>query len=275
MATLKTTPKISPKTTPYPAIGRLVPGGIDIRYMDSRDLIAIYPPKVKPMAQGMKHLLTILFMVDALNRWFKEIGRNATVLADCFTFYIDENGHRRPVSPDVSVTFDIEGAMIDNDLSYFIERIGKPPSFALEVGSESTARNDLYHKPAIYAYMGVSQYWLFDNTGGDYYGVPLQGFRLVNGAYKPIETETLPDGSVRGHSDILGLDIYWSNGDMRLRDPSTGRFIETVAELVEDRREARMQLAAESEARRIETEAREAEIAALQEEVARLRGRQG
>lgn len=280
MATLKTTSAAPP--------GR-ADGQPDVRDMDRETLIDLYPPKLEPMAQGMKHLLHILFMVDALNRWFKELKRNAAVMADCFIYYLDEDGVRRSISPDVCVAFDVVPDMIDGDLSYFVERIGKPPDFALEVASESTARNDLYRKPGIYAHIGISQYWMFDTTGGDYYGVALQGLRLVNGVYEPIEVETLPDGSVRGHCDVLGLNICWENGDLRLQDPETGQFIETSEELVEGRRReaearrgAERRLAEEREARRREAEAqrreaeaREAELAALREEVARLRRQQG
>lgn len=276
MATLKTTPTAPPDR---------VNGQPDVRGMDHATLIDLYPPKLEPMAQGMKHLLHILFMVDALNRWFKELKRNAAVMADCFIYYLDEDGVRRSISPDVCVAFDVVPDMIDGDLSYFVERIGKPPDFALEVASESTARNDLYRKPGIYAHIGISQYWMFDTTGGDHYGLALQGLRLVNGVYEPIEVETLPDGSVRGYCDVLGLNICWENGDLRLQDPETGQFIETSEELVEGRRREVEARRREAEARRgaerrlaEEREARrdaETQLAALQEEVARLRGRQG
>ena len=277
MATLKTTPTTAPP-------GR-ANGQPDVRGMDRETLIDLYPPKLEPMAQGMKHLLHIFFMVDALNRWFKELKRNAAVMADCFIYYLDEDEGRRSISPDVCVAFDVVPDVIDGDLSYFVERIGKPPDFALEVASESTAGNDLYRKPGVYAHIGISQYWMFDTTGGDHYGFALQGFRLVNGAYEPIEMETLPDGSIRGHSDILGLDICWENGDLRLRDPVTGKYLESSDELAdarrreaegrrreaEGRRRAERQLAEERAARR----GAERRLAALKEEIARLRGGRG
>ena len=66
----------------------------------------------------------------------------------------------------------------------------KPPDLALEVGSRHKDHfgidDDINFKPALYAQLGIGEYWRFDSTGGSYYGYALAGDILVNGAYQPI-----------------------------------------------------------------------------------------
>ena len=193
-----------------------------------------------------------------------------------FIFYDASNGNRR-VSPDIYIVLGIDKEQVRRELeNYWVWAVGKTPDIAIEVASASTARNDLGRKRALYAELGIAEYWRLDATGGDYYGEPLVGERLVDGEYRRMEAEYAGDGSVEIHSELLGLTFRWDGDGYDIIDPETGRTIDAV----EVERQA---LAAEREARMEERRARLAERAArleaeareraLQEEVARLRSR--
>ena len=111
----------------------------------------------------------------------------------------------------------------------------------------------------MYAELGITEYWRFDPTGGDFYGQPLAGEQLVDGEYQPYELQIGDDGSVRGYSELLDVDFYWDGDEFDVLDPETGRTIDKL----EAERAAR-------QADRLEFEARERE---LLDEVARLRSR--
>ena len=93
--------------------------------------------------------------------------------------------------------------------------MGKAPDFVIEIASPSTAANDLGHKRDMYAELGITEYWRFDPTGGDFYGQPLAGERLVDGEYQSYELQVGDDGSVSGYSELLGLIFYWDGGRVR------------------------------------------------------------
>ena len=172
--------------------------------------------------------------------------------------------------------------------SYRIDEWGPTPAFVLEVASESTAARDLGVKREIYASMGAQEYWRLDRTG-EYYGEPLVGERLVDGAYERYELHTDANGDIWSRSEVLGVDFYYrpeddSFGVFLLRDSATGEWLNTLSgelaahaetEAARQTAEARAQ---EAEARAQETEARAREAEArnqeLQAELDRLRRQQ-
>lgn len=158
---------------------------------------------------------------------------------------------------------------------YVISEVGKPPDFVLEVASRSTGRRDYTVKRDGYAGYGVREYWRFDHTGGRFHDAALAGDVLVDGSYEPVAITHEPDGLIWGHSEVLGLDLCWREGELKFRDPSTGEFLLTPQE----RRAA--QEAAEAQAERersdrLVAEARaqtaEARVAELEAELRELRG---
>ena len=219
-----------------------------LRDMDLETLIDLYPPKTEPMGEAFIHLRHFLYIIEMLSRWFDRRGIDATVFGDINVYYRDEHGGVAVVAPDTCVVFGIESERIDRERSYFIEREGVVPAFVMEMASERTARRDLEEKPAIYAQIGAPEYWMLDPTGGEHYGFPLRGLRLVAGEYEEIEMRTTADGSVRGFSKALGLEFRWENGSLRLFDPAAGEYLRTPQEVESDER------AAESRARNAEAE---------------------
>lgn len=180
-----------------------------------------------------------------------------------FVAYNQEDGNAR-VAPDFFIAFDVPNFSIRRNLpNYWMWEIGKPPDFAMEVASPSTASNDLGHKRELYADLGITEYWRFDETGGELYGQPIAGDRLVDGEYRPYEIEVGEDGSVKVYSELLNLDFCWDGYEFDALDPVTGRSIDKLQAA-----EAR------ADAAEIRAEIAEAREQALLEELERLRRQQ-
>ncbi len=164
-------------------------------------------------------------------------------------------------APDCVVAFGVDPRAIVSRNGYVIQHAGKPPDFVLEVASRSTGRRDYTVKREGYAGYGVREYWRFDQTGGQYHDAPLAGDVLTGDGYTPLPVNHEPDGLIWGRSEILGLDLCWDQGNLRIRDPESGQFLPTILEL-------RSELDATQE----RAESAEARAAALEEELRRLRG---
>ena len=196
--------------------------------------------------------------------------------------------------PDLLIAFDVEPGPIIRRRGYAIDDVRKPPDFVLEIASIHTARNDERGKRVAYALYGVTEYWRFDPTGGEFYVSGLAGDRLgADGrSYDPIQIHRLADGSLWGHSRVLNLDLCWEDGGLRWYDPAAQRYLDTYDEEADGRIEERVRrLLAEGEAdaeraARILAEgqrdgeqaarlAAEAEAERLREVIRRLRQGQG
>lgn len=173
----------------------------------------------------------------------------------------DPRDEREQFAPDCVVAFGVDPRAIVERNGYVIQHAGKPPDFVLEVASRATGRRDYTIKREGYAGYGVKEYWRFDHTGGEYHDVPLAGDTLTGEVYSPLAIIHEPSGLLWGHSEVLGLDLCWDRGMLRLRDPAEGSFLPTPVEL-------RSELAAANE----RAEAAEARAAALEAELRLLRG---
>ena len=162
--------------------------------------------------------------------------------------------------PDLMVAFNVDRPGIIARNGYAINRVGKPPDFALEVASPTTGEQDYTAKRMDYERFGVSEYWRFDPTGGDWHDAALAGDRLVDGRYQPIPVEWPEDDVGRGYSRTLGLYLCWEYGRLRFYDPERARYLPTLDDAI-DR--------ADREAQRADRANQRAEEAL--EEVRRLR----
>ena len=177
------------------------------------------------------------------------------------------------IVPDCCVVLGVDAKRIRRDTrSYRIEEWGQRPVFVLEVGSPSTAGRDLVEKREIYAGMQAQEYWRLDASGGDYYGEPLVGERLVDGEYARFELHRTANGDVWSRSEVLGVDFYYRVDEdgfsaFLLRDSVTGEWLNTLGPERAARQEAEAR-AQEAERRAQDAEARNRE---LQAELERLR----
>ena len=122
-------------------------------------------------------------------------------------------------SPDGFIAFGVDRNAIWEENGYKVWEVGKPPDWALEIASPSTARVDLGIKREIYASIGIGEYWRYDGSGGRYYGEPLVGEYLQDGQYRRFEIHVTEEGVSWGHSPALNLDIHWGEKRLHYFDP--------------------------------------------------------
>ena len=253
----------------------------------------IYPETDdQPMPDAEYQSLIFRKALTPLENRFRKVP-GAHVNGNTFLYYV-EGDPNQSVSPDCYVVFDITPEAIhslsqEGNNTYLLWEVGKPPDFVLEIGSPSTKRTDLVSKRILYASLGIPEYWRYDQTGGDFYGDPLVGERLVDGEYQPLRMREDEDGRVWARSDVLNLDIYWDDSELRYWDPVAEEWLLNYAEEHAERlaeRAGRLEeragrLAAESRADQEQAgrqaaeqraQAAESQIAELQDQLRQLRG---
>ena len=235
------------------------------------DLSIVYPSSDgEPMAETDYQFTAMTETISSLRQWYR--GRDDVYVAGDMLMYYVMNDNETSVAPDIFVVFDASG--VHPRSSWFVWREGKAPDFVMELASIGTWRRDAVEKRAIYASMGVTEYWRFDPIG-ECFTPELVGERLVDGEYQEIRLETDDAGIYRGHSAVLGLDICMLPGrKLRLYDPATGQWLLTPEEEAAARRAAEA-ARQEAETGRQEAEtaryAAEAELQAARDEIEALR----
>ena len=171
----------------------------------------------------------------------------------------DPRDEREQFAPDCVVAFGVDPSSIVSRNGYVIQHAGKPPDLVLEGGVAGNGAARLYRQAGGICglrgtgILALRPYWGAIprcSAGGD---------SLVGEAYTPLAINLEPDGLIWGHSEVLGLDLCWDDGTLRLRNPETGRFLPTPEEL-------RLELDATQE----RAEAAETRVAELEEELRRL-----
>ena len=234
-------------------------------------------PVLKPEAMDQERPIHAIIGLLA-SRFTDFEQRPDTFLSSNTILCYDPDDLNVRVSPDVYLAFGVDADAIRERKLYLPWEAGKPPDWVLEIGSSSTGREDVGRKRAIYARIGVPEYWRFDPQDGKYHGERLAGDRLVAGRYAPIPLTTAPDGILKGYSEILELSLCWDENWPRLYDPMTNTYLETwqqerVARRVAESRAASEQAGREAAEARvaIEQAGRLAERAARRSVEARLR----
>ena len=210
----------------------------------------------------------------ALQHHFDEVD-NIVLEGDMFLYY-ERGNPAASIAPDIFV-------VLEHDLGdrpvYKLWEEGKPPDFALEVISPSSAIRNAVKKRALYARLGIGEYFLFQPDPRRR-GRRLVGYRLWGASYEEVPAD--PAGAL--HSTALGVSLRVEGKNLRVRSLESGQdyaWIEENRRIVEaaqaraeaaqakaDAAQARAE--AEAEARR-RAEARTEELEAL----LRQRGNQG
>ena len=204
-----------------------------------RVLPDIFYEDPEPVEDGMQQETTITPLAFILRWWFSQ-RPDVFVSAGGFIFWNPANGNER-IAPDCYIALGTDPDFVYQFPNYFLWEVGKPPDFVLEVASPSTASNDLGHKRDLYAELGIVEYWKLDPTGGELYGDPLVGERLVEGEYIAYELNTEPDGSVWLRSEVLDLVFRWDGERFEIRNPLTRETIDPRVS-IESERQARLEL---------------------------------
>ena len=226
-----------------------------------------------PLPDGLEQEPYFVYVLGTLKAFLESL--DVTVSGNTLIYYV-EGDPSFSVAPDCYIVFGIgRAALLELHRTYRVWEVGKFPDFVLEIGSPSTADNDLGPKRDLYARLGALEYWRYDPTGGEHYGEPLVGEYLVEGEYRRFEMMADPDGLPRAHSDLLNLDLRWEDGRLRFYDPVSGRWLENNSESIAraEVAEARAEFAeSRMEAERDGRIAAEARVAEVEAELRRLRG---
>jgi Uma2 family endonuclease len=195
----------------------------------------------RPMAETDWHRDLMMDLILTLQAFFAGDDQ-VYVSGNLLIFYVPGD-RRRHLSPDVFV---VKGVGKHQRSNYLIWKEGRGPDIVIEITSPTTREEDLDHKMTLYRdVLKVPEYFLFDPKL-EYLDPPMQGFRLHDGKYLPIEP-------VNGRlpSEVLGLHLEQDRRTLRLYNPATGERLPTTAErladyddLVESEREARENAAA-------------------------------
>lgn len=206
----------------------------------------------EPMAETDLHRDEMAAAIDVLRERYR--GRRDVYVAGNLLVYYEEGNTAARFAPDVFVVF---GAVAGRRRSYKLWEEKSAPSFVLEVSSRKTWLEDMGNKKTLCARLGVSEYFLYDPEH-DYLDPPLQGHRLVGGAYRPVSVGK--DGALR--SMTLGLWLSVAREKLRFTDARTGRTLLRADEVRQvQRAEVRARRKAEAERRKSELERRKAENA--------------
>jgi Uma2 family endonuclease len=185
----------------------------------------------EPMGETIQHRDATIDLIQALQDWFAD-DPLAYVSGDEFLYYVEG----RPdlvVSPDVWCVRGIDKTVLRPIYKTWLEG-GKGPDLVVEMTSPSTRRVDRGKKYRIYQDdLKVRECFLFDPLD-EYLDPVLQGYRLVEGEYLPIEPI---DG--RLPSEVLGLHLEAEGIFIKLFDPATGRRLLNRLERLEAEKEAR------------------------------------
>ena len=212
----------------------------------------------KPMAETDMHAMAIIDLRHRFDGFFAD--NLDTYVSGTIMMYDVEGPGRTAVSPDILVSFGI-GKKLRR--TYKVWEEGKPPDFVMEFSSKGTFQNDLGHKKAHYASMGIPEYFLCD-IDRRYLPTPLMGFRLKDGIYERIPENA--DGSIS--SVTLGVSFHLLDEGLAVYDEATGQRLQTPAEAAEQRAEQEAAARAREAAARAEAEA---EASRLREELERLK----
>jgi Uma2 family endonuclease len=174
------------------------------------------------MAETDRHREIMVALIKILQAYFAS-DPMVYVSGNLLVYYVPGN-RRRHVSPDVFV---VKGVAKHERPNYLVWKEGKPPNLVIEVTSSSTRDEDLEDKFELYRdQLQVDEYFLFDPQG-DYLNPPLQGYRLQQERYVPIERV-----AGRLPSEVLGLHLEQHETDLRLFHPQIGQWLPTPEEKI-------------------------------------------
>jgi Uma2 family endonuclease len=207
----------------------------------------------RPMAETGIHVEELIRVLQIVQEAFAH--REDVYVFGNMMFYYEEGNPRAAISPDVCVVFGVPKLPLRRVFKLWEEA---PPAAVFEITSRSTRREDLVKKRALYARIGVGEYYLYDPLA-EYLRPALQGYRLESGEYRAIALEA--DGALV--SDELGLRLLLMDGRLELIDPATGQRLLSPPEraTAEARRATAEARRAAAEAQRAAAEAQRAAAA--------------
>ena len=185
----------------------------------------------KPMAETGFHVTAMIELLQMLALHFAS-RTDVYIAADMFLYYEQGNPRARR-APDVMFCQGVSGNHHRRSFRIWEEHV--PPTVIFEVTSKKTRREDEVEKPAVYANIGVAEYFLFDPEG-DYLRPRMRGYRLGPAGYQPIAPEAT--GKLIFLSHELGMTVELEGMLPRLTDVRTGERLRFISELGEEAAQA-------------------------------------
>jgi Uma2 family endonuclease len=147
----------------------------------------------KPMSETDVHIDALISLRESLRDHFGDAPQ-IYVAGNRFLYY-EEGNPTAYVAPHVFV---VQGVGKHGRRTYRLWEEGQPPAVVFEITSRGTRLEDLGTKRAVYAMLGVQEYFVYDPLGA-YLRPPLQGYRLHEGEYQRLP----PAGEEGGSSAVL------------------------------------------------------------------------
>jgi Uma2 family endonuclease len=199
----------------------------------------------EPMAETDTHRQLMVALIESLSNHFAE-DPEVYVSGNLLLYYV-EGDPTKSVAPDVFV---VRGVPKGERRIYKLWEEGRAPQVVIELSSRKTKNEDLKWKRQLYAWLGVTEYFIFDPE----YTLkpPLRAFRLRGGQL--VEEAVTAQ---RVMSRELGLELVNDGRTLRLFNPQTGEFLltpweEAAAHRAEAEARRRAEQRAEHEAERAE-----------------------
>ena len=171
------------------------------------------------MGETDLHIGAIIRHREILRRYFA--GQQVYVSGNLLVYYV-QGDPKKFVVPD---TFVVKGVSPGDRRTFKIWVERKVPNIVIETTSRKTRKKDVLEKSALYASLGVREYFLFD-PDFEYLDPPLQGHRLVGAAYE----QMVPDENGALVSEELGLRLFIDEERLQFRRLDTGQRLLTDAE---------------------------------------------
>jgi Uma2 family endonuclease len=140
----------------------------------------------KPMAETEVHSDVLIYLREALKDYFR--SEPQVYVAGNMMLYYEEGNPAACVAPDVFV---VQGVGKGERRTYKVWEESQPPTVVFEITSRGSRLEDVGTKRAVYAMLGVREYFLYDPLG-EYLRPPLQGYRLqqlANAELKRLQQE--------------------------------------------------------------------------------------
>lgn len=187
-----------------------------------------------PMGETDIHITVLIYLREALLDYFRD-EPDVYVAGNLFLYY-EEKNPAAFVAPD---TFVVRGVAKGLRRTYKLWEEGKGPDVVFEITSRSTRLDDLGTKRALYAMLGVAEYYIFDPQG-DYLESRLWAYHLDT-SQTPAEYERVFGEVI--YSSLLGLELFAEAELLRLRDPHSGEKLLSPREAQAARRQAEAEAA--------------------------------